>query len=101
MIAGPRTFDRSTRAPFSTTTRPSIFESTASPSSRGSISSSTSRLASSMSSRWPVSFHHPVTTWDWTGAVIDQGLDRLGDLQLAAPEGSSLRAAARIAGWNM
>jgi hypothetical protein len=43
-------------------TRPWVVESIISPSTRGSIVSSTRRLASSMSSSRPVSFHQPRTT---------------------------------------
>ena len=57
-----------------------------SPSTERSMSSRTSRFASSMSSSWPVSFHQPVTVWLSTAlAVVDQPLDRVGDLELAAP----------------
>ena len=86
MIAGPRTDERTTRAPSSMTTRPSMVLSTTSPSTRGSSTSSTRRLASSMSSRRPVSFHQPVTSCGSTVRPrVDQVLDRVGDLQLAAP----------------
>ena len=34
-------------------------------------------------------------------AAVDQRLDRVGDLELAAPEGSIARAASKIAGVNM
>src|SRR5450759_902698 len=68
MMAGPRTDERSRRAPASTTTRPSIRESISSPSTLLSTVSSTSRLAARMSSSRPVSFHHPLTTWGSTRA---------------------------------
>ena len=59
-----------------------------SPSMRRSMSSSTSRLASSMSASWPVSFHQPVTVWLSTCLPrVDQVLDRVGDLELAARRG--------------
>ena len=43
------------------------------------------RLASSMSSSLPVSFHQPSMTWGRTmWPLVDQPLDRVGDLELAA-----------------
>ena len=60
-------------------------ESTSSPSTRRSSVSRIRRLASSMSSRRPVSFHQPRTTCDSTACCgVDEPLDRVGDLQLAA-----------------
>ena len=102
MIAGPRTVARSRRAPSSTTTRPSTWESTSSPSTRRSSVSSTSRLASSMSARRPVSFHQPRTMCDSTVcALVDEPLDRVGDLELSAGDGSMERAAVWMSGVNM
>ena len=76
---------RSSRAPASTTTRPSTRESISSPSIRRSRSSSTRRLASSMSSSWPgvlpPAADRPRLD---SPAVVDQALDRVGDLELAA-----------------
>ena len=102
MIAGPRTVERSSRAPSSTTTRPSTRESTTSPSMRSSRSSRISRLASSMSCTWPVSFHQPCTmcgstrlpcsTRYWIASVISSS---------SRHEGSIARAASKIAGVNM
>ena len=52
------------------------------------MSSSTSRLASSMSASWPVSFHQPLDPVALDPvAAVDQPLDRVGDLELAAPGG--------------
>ena len=71
-----------TTRPSSTTSSPSM------PSQRDSMVSSTRRFASSMSSRRPVSFHQPVTTCGRTRqAAIDEVLDRVGDLELAARRG--------------
>jgi hypothetical protein len=88
MIAGPRTVERSRRAPASMITRPCVVDSIISPSTRGSIVSSTSRLASSMSSRRPVSFHQPrtmcgstrcsVSTRCWIASVISSSRARDG-----------------------
>ena len=66
MIAGPRTVLLITRAPASITTRPTISLSTTVPSVRGSSVSRMMRLASSMSSSLPVSFHQPSMTWGRT-----------------------------------
>ena len=100
ITAGPRTTEPLTLAPSLRTTRPSTREaSSISPSSSVSISSSTSRLASSMSASWPVSFHQPVTISDctrwpssirpWIASVISSS---------PRQEGSSARAASKIAG---
>ena len=66
------------------------------------MSSSTSRFASSMSSSWPVSFHHPLTLWlstrwppsisHWIASVISSS---------PRPEGSIAFAASKIGGPNM
>ena len=102
MIAGPRTEERSSRAPASITTRPSTWESISSPSIRRSIVSSTSRLAASMSSRRPVSFHQPRDDVRLDAQpLVDQVLDRVGDLELAAAEGSIARAASCTHEVNM
>ena len=61
MMAGPRTVLLTTRAPASTTTLPVISESSTEPSVRGTSVSRMMRLASSMSSSLPVSFHQPST----------------------------------------
>ena len=81
------------------TTRPSTLESTHSPSFCGSMSSSTRRLASSMSASWPVSFHQPLTEWlstrepesirYWIASVISSS---------PRPEGSIAREASKIFG---
>src|SRR5919106_987251 len=75
MIAGPRTTARSSLAPSCTITRPSTLESISSPSTERSMSSSTRRLASSMSSSCPVSFHQPVTV----GLRVAEGIHEVGD----------------------
>ena len=95
MIAGPRTVARSSRAPASTTTRPSTWESISSPSTRRSIVSRISRLASSMSSRRPGVL--PPAAHDVrldAAARVDEPLDRVGDLELAA--GGRLDRARRV-----
>ena len=94
MIAGPRTVQRSSRAPASITTRPSQRESTSSPSTRSTSVSRTRRLASSMSSRRPVSFHQPRTmcgstrsprsTRCWIASVISSSPRELGRMARAA-----------------
>jgi hypothetical protein len=64
--------------------------------------SSTVRLASSMSSSLPVSFHHPTRCADGRVAVVDQVLDRVGDLELAAEARlDALDRVRRSAGPNM
>ena len=102
MIAGPRTVELVSRAPASTITRPSTWEPSSSPSTLRSIVSRISRLASSMSSRRPVSFHQPRTMWGstrrpestshWIASVIS-----------SSPRGEGLiaRAAAWMCGVNM
>ena len=78
------------------TTRPSQRESTSSPSIRPSIVSRTRRLASSMSSRRPVSFHQPRTMCGSTRSPrVDEVLDRVGDLELAARRSGGSRAPRR------
>ena len=98
-IAGPRTVVRSRRAPGSITTRPSTCESISSPSMRSRRLSRIRRLASSMSSRRPVSFHQPRTmcgstrmpasTRCWIASVISSS---------PRAEGSIARAASWIGG---
>ena len=74
MIAGPRITERSTTAPASMTTLPSIAALGVDVSvDRRSNVSRISRLASSMSSSLPVSFHQPSTMCGRTS-----GRDRSG-----------------------
>ena len=71
------------------------------PRSRARRSESIMRFASSRSSGLPVSFHQPLTISARTvAAVVDQPLDRLGDLVLAAPRRLQRRAGVedRVAG---
>ena len=92
MIAGPRTTQPSRTAPASTTTVPSrrTFSATV-PSIRRVMPSSMIRLASRMSSRRPVSFHHPEMTWAltlassslisrWIASVISSSPRALGTM---------------------
>ena len=67
MIAGPRTSESTICAPSSITTLPSIelWPEMVPRKSRSKVSS-TVRFASSMSSIFPVSFHHPLTMCGWT-----------------------------------
>ena len=66
-----------------------------------STSSSTSRFASSMSASWPVSFHQPLTTSDWTRWPSSIS-PWIASVISSSPrqEGSSARAASKIAGPN-
>ena len=65
-------------------------------------SSSTMRLASSMSSSLPVSFHQPLTMCGWTvEPAVDQVLDGVGDLQLAARRRPDAATASKIVASNM
>jgi hypothetical protein len=67
ITAGPTIRDPLTWAPASTATRPMISQpGSTTPSARGSRLSSTSRLTSSMSVTFPVSFQYPVITVDST-----------------------------------
>ena len=103
MIAGPRTVERSSRAPGSMTTRPSTCESISSPSTR----------ALDRVEDQPVGLEHvveaagvlPPAAHDVrldAPAAVDEVLDRVGDLELAArATGSIARAASWIAGVNM
>ena len=86
MIAGPRITERSTTAPGSMTTLPSMRLSASTvPSMRRSNVSRISRFASSMSSSLPVSFHQPVDDVRAHGqAAVDQVLNGVGDFQLVA-----------------
>ena len=70
---------------------------------RGSMRVEDSRLASSMSSRRPVSFHQPLHDVRLDAlAGVDEVLDRVGDLELAArADGSIARAASWMPGVNM
>ena len=96
ITTGPRTWQRSTTAPSPITTRPSRRVSVTVPSMRVSSVSRISRLASSMSSSRPVSFHQPVTTCGSTARPrVDEALDRVGDLELAAPRGLERLAASK------
>src|SRR5829696_70948 len=73
---------------------PSKREAVSSPSSRSVRSSRISRLASSMSCTWPVSFHQPCTTCgstrrpestsDWMASVISSSPRALGSIDRAA-----------------
>ena len=55
-----------------------------------------------MSSSRPVSFHQPLTMCGSTRMpVVDEVLDRVGDLELAAAEGSIASAASWTAAVNM
>jgi hypothetical protein len=75
-------------------TRPCVVESTMTPWLDGSIVSSTSRLASSMSSSRPVSFHQPwtmcgstrrpVSTRCWMASVISSSPRPDGSIAFAA-----------------
>ena len=86
MIAGPRTIEfielaRRLRSRRGLRSRDSA---STSPSMRGSIVSRTSRLHSSSGSFLPVSIHQPSSTSCRTRVpVVDQPLDRVGDLELA------------------
>ena len=89
MMAGPRTDERTTRAPGLHHHAPldrAVLAARRPPGARARRGSR--RLASSMSSRRPVSFHQPVTSCGSTReAAVDEVLDRVGDLQLAARRG--------------
>ena len=86
IATGPRIVELTISAPASTTTRPSMNESSSTvPSMRVSIVSRISRFASSSGVSLPVSIHQPVRISVRTRqAVVDQPLDRVGDLEFAA-----------------
>ncbi len=67
-----------------------------------SSASSTMRFASSMSSSLPVSFHQPRDDVRVDGqAVVDQTLDGVGDLELAAGGGLDALTASKMVASNM
>ena len=84
------------------TTRPSHCESTISPSMRVAMVSRTRRLASSMSSRRPVSFHQPLTTCGSTRRPLSTRY-WMASVISSSPrgEGSIARAASWISAVNM
>src|SRR3989304_3058341 len=94
MIAGPRTVLLTTRAPASTTTLPSMSESSTTPSVLGTSVSRMMRLGSSMAPSSPVSFHQPSMTcgrttcpWSmshWIASVISSSPRAEGLMALTA-----------------
>src|SRR3954466_16139689 len=98
MIAGPRTVERSSRAPASTTTRPSTWPPTTSPSTRRAAERLAGDAGVGRVEDQPVGLEHvvepagvlPPAAHDVrldAVALVDEPLDRVGDLELAAGRG--------------